>query len=263
MASLHRHSPQGSHPDDSTSSASAAAAGPAATGQGRAESRPESIDPELAFEAAVALALSCGAIAHAGEAVREASHFSASGYVLMGPGAMTLKRFAQAEIVAELERQARIHDNLEHYQLRFRPRHTTVLAALLAGCTALVSMQAWMNQISERRLTELEQSFLDHQAFLTSATSGSTASGPALAAIETVAEFEDRLQRSRFEGCYQAVKANLAKATDQLVLADQSPAAAAAPRHLQDARAAYGAFQLARRSCSRSVISPLAGWWPR
>lgn len=221
----------------------------------------ESMDPELAFEAAVALALSCGAISRAGEAVREASHFTGSAYALMGPGAVTLKRIPLADLVAELERQARIHGSLEHYRLRFRPRRTTVIAALLAGFTALLSMQAWMNQVSERRIAELERGYLDHQNSLVAASGSSATSGTELATIETVADFEQRLLRAQFDGCYSEVKADLAKATDQLVLAHQSRGAGRSPQHLVDASGAYQVFKESHRSCRNARFLSFSRWW--
>lgn len=221
----------------------------------------ESMDPELAFEAAVALALSCGAISRAGEAIRETSHFTGSCYALMGPGTVTLKRIAHADLVAELERQARIHGNLESYRLRFRPRRTTVIAALLAGFIALLSMQAWMNQVSARRIAELERGYLDHQNSLVAASGSSATPETELATIETVADFEARLQRAQFDGCYSEVKANLAKATDQLVLAHQSRGAGRSPQHLVDASGAYQVFKASHRSCRNARFLPFSRWW--
>jgi hypothetical protein len=222
--------------------------------------RAGSIDPELAFEAAVALALSCGAIARAGEASREASRFTDSSYVLMGPDSATLKRIARADIVAELERQARIHGNLERYRLRFRPGRFTLMAALFAGFTALLSMQAWMNLINERRLAALEQSYLDHQASLAGGEAG--ADQAELAAIETVGEFERRLLRTQFEGCYGEVKANLARATDRLRNAHQNAGGEGAPSDLVDARGAYEEFKAAQRACRGSLLGLFSGWLP-
>ena len=224
--------------------------------------RPGSIDPELAFEAAVALALSSGAISRAGEAVRDASRFTDTSYVLMGPAGVTLKRISRAAIVAELERQARINGNLESYRLRFRPGRTTVMVAVFAGFSALLAMQAWVNAINERRIVALEQAYLDHQASLAAGPGGSATPGVQLATIETVGEFESRLLRTKFEGCYDEVKANLARATDQLKLAHQSGASGSAPLHLLDARRTYEEFKAAHRSCRGSLAGLFSGWFP-
>jgi len=251
MAILHRHQSEqrraGSpSPRGARSQASADRAG--------------SIDSELAFEAAVALALSCGAIARAGEASREASRFTDSSYVLMGPGAATLKRIPRADILAELERQARINGNLERYRLRFRPGRFTLMAAVFAGFTALLSMQAWMNLVNERRLAALEQSYLDHQASLAGGEGGGDQTE--LAAIETVGEFERRLLRTQFEGCYGEVKANLARATDRLRTAHQNGAGERAPSDLVDARGAYEDFKAAQRACRGSLFGLFSSWLP-
>lgn len=206
------------------------------------------IDPELAFEAAVSIALGTGVINRTGEASREHSRFTDSSYVLMAPGGTTLQRIPRAEILAELERLARINGNLEHYRLRFGPGRWPVLMGLVIGAAGLLSVQAWVNVINERRLAALEQSYLEHQASL---DGGGAASE--LASLETISEFEERLLRARFDGCYGAVRDSLARATDQLSSIQASGTRDASSLRFVDAQGAYEEFKASRESCRQAM----------
>ncbi len=213
-----------------------------------------SIDPELAFEAGVSIALGCGAIARAGEASQKLSRFTDTSYVLMSSAGVTLQRIPRADIVAELERQARINGNLEHYRLRFRPGRVTVMASLFAGFTVLLSMQGWTNMINDRRIADLEESYLAHQASVQQGSSDSE-----LAAIETIGEFESRVLRTRLDGCYAQVKHNLARAADRLNAAMETRTATDGQVRLVDANGAYEQYLQSRDSCRKSLLGLFPG----
>jgi hypothetical protein len=214
------------------------------------------IDSELAFEAAVAIALGAGTLSRAGEADRDRSRFTDASYVLMGVKGGAVQRIPRAEIVAELERRARINSNLEQYHLRFRPGRATVLVALFAGFTAVLGAQGWMNMLNERRIAALEESYLEHQA---SVVQGEPTTE--MAAIETVGEFESRVMRARLDGCYDEVKASLARAADQLKLATRQRGQEGANPNLLKASHAYEDYKLARDNCRNSMFD-LMSWLP-
>lgn len=218
------------------------------------QAAPGSIDPELAFEAGVSIALSSGAIGRAGEASLELSRFTDTSYVLMSPAGVALQRIPRPDIVAELERLARINGNLEHYRLRFRSGRVTVMASMFAGFTVLLSMQGWTNMINDRRIADLEESYLAHQA---SVEQGSSESD--LAAIETIGEFESRVLRTRLDGCYAQVKDNLARAAERLNVAMEKRTATDGQVRLVDANGAYEQYRQSRDSCRNSLLGLFPG----
>lgn len=206
------------------------------------------IDPELAYEAAVSIALGSGAISRSGEASPEHSRFTDSSYVLMGSAGTTLQRIPRAEILAELERLARINGNLEHYRLRFGPGRWPVLTGLFLGAAAMLSVQVWVNVINERRLAALEQSYLEHQASLDQGAVPSE-----LASLESIGEFESRLLRARFDGCYGEVRDSLARAAERLGSVETSGSREESSLRLSDAQGAYEEFKASRDSCRQAM----------
>ena len=205
-------------------------------------------------------AISAGVISRSGEASQEASRFTETSYVLMGVKGGALRRIPRVEIVAELERQARINSNLEQYHLRFRPGRATVMLGLFGGFATLLFSQGWMNTINERRVAALEASYLEHQASLSG-----TGDRADLASIETVHEFQARVMRARMDGCYANVQANLARAAGSLQVAMNQRAAGSPandPRalaNLQEADGAYQQYRAALESCRNSLFG-LFNW---
>jgi len=221
---------------------------------GLATAQAGAIHPELAFDAAVAIALSSGTLSRSGEADRDSSRFNDTSYVLMGVKGGTVQRIARADLLRELERRARINNQLQQYHLRFRPNRSTVLLALLAGFAAIVAAQGWMNMLNERRIAALEESYLEHQA---SAAGGEPTSD--ISAIETLAEFESRVMKARLDGCYAEAQTNLARAADELNLAMSQRGQSQA--NLQLANLAYEDYKLVRDSCRNSMVG-LLSWLP-
>jgi hypothetical protein len=108
--------------------------------------------------------------------------------------------------------------------------------------------------INDRRIADLEESYLAHQA---SVLEGSSESD--LAAIETIGEFESRVLRTRLDGCYAQVKDNLARAADRLNLAMEKRAAADSQVRLVDATGTYAQYRQSRESCRNSLLGLFPG----
>lgn len=215
------------------------------------------IDPKLAFEAAVSLARSSGSIRRASQASQDLSRLTDSSYVLMGPGGVTLKRFPRSELLTELERLERLNGNLEQHRLRFGPGRGPVLITLFALAGGVVAVQALVNEINERRLSALEQSYLAHQQSLAQGSGAAAQEG-----LETISDFQARLQRVRFDGCYQEARDTLARATQQLSSAQASGSRDESSLRLVDARGAYEQFRASRATCRQAMWRFLPRLYP-